>query len=79
MTLLLHLNSQNSFLFLQNNLVRRIVGMDSPTCPDKVLDLNNRYMVQFIRNHLGIGGQNDDLGLETLEPLKESLLKTLFD
>ena len=53
--------------------------MDSPTCPEKVLDLNNRYMVQFIRNHLGIGGQNDDLGHETLETLKESLLKTLFD
>lgn len=60
-------------------MVRRIVGMDSPTCPEKVLDLNNRYMVQFIRYHLGIGGTNDDLHLETLKPLKESLLKNLFE
>ena len=52
----------------QNQLARKIVGMHSETCPEIVIDLNNKMMVQFIWSHLGMPGDqeiDDDLEKKT--------------
>ena len=38
----------------QGSHMKRVVGVASETCPNKVMTLNNRLMVQFIRKHINL-------------------------
>jgi|FrelakmetLWP11LW_1041352.scaffolds.fasta_scaffold404937_1 hypothetical protein len=34
--------------------MKKILGMHSSTCPEMVMSLTNKLMVQFVRNHLDL-------------------------
>ena len=42
------------FNIFQGSHMKRVVGVASETCPNKVMTLNNRLMVQFIRKHINL-------------------------
>ena len=44
-----HYRDQFRFQF---SLVKKFVGLLSETCPETVIDLNNKLMVQFLWKHL---------------------------
>ncbi len=43
----------------QSPLVKKVIGMHSETCPEMVMSLNNRLMVQFLAEHLGLAADQD--------------------
>ena len=45
--------------FVQQTTLKRILGLYSKTCPEMVMNINNKLMVQFIFKHLGIDADPD--------------------
>jgi hypothetical protein len=47
-----HQNHIDAPFVLKGSRIKKMLGMHSDTCPDLVMGLNNKMMVQFIRKHL---------------------------
>ena len=60
----------------QNTMVRKVIGMHSETCPEIVLDVNNKLMVQFIWKHIH---EHHDAEVDHDIDQNKHLLKPLFD
>ena len=54
----------------QFSLVKKFVGLLSETCPETVIDLNNKLMVQFLWKHLSKVKRNANLILKHSLPLQ---------
>ena len=53
-TYITHFIRNMVFYYFQGSHMKRVVGVASETCPNKVMTLNNRLMVQFIRKHINL-------------------------
>lgn len=49
-----HQNHLDLTFFVQQTTLKRILGLYSKTCPEMVMNINNKLMVQFILKHVGI-------------------------
>jgi len=49
-----HQNIIDVPFIIRGSHMKRVVGVASETCPNKVMTLNNRLMVQFIRKHINL-------------------------
>jgi len=59
-----HQNTLDLPFIFQFSLVKKFVGLLSETCPETVIDLNNKLMVQFLWKHLskdGAGSSDSDV------------------
>ncbi|TRY77916.1 hypothetical protein TCAL_13122 [Tigriopus californicus] len=72
-----HQNHLDVPFILKAALIRKVVGMASKTCPEIVIDLNNKMMVQFLWKHLGL--LNDKDVDEDIKRLKQQYLADLLD
>merc|ERR1712179_396142 len=50
----IHQSYMDTPLMFKASFIKKIAGMHSLTCPDKVLAINNRLMLQFIWQRLGL-------------------------
>lgn len=48
-----HANHLDLPFLLQQTTLKRVLGLHSKTCPEVVMNLNNKLMVQFLFKHLG--------------------------
>eukprot|EP00095_Tigriopus_kingsejongensis_P006071 maker-scaffold917_size81461-snap-gene-0.9 protein:Tk06071 transcript:maker-scaffold917_size81461-snap-gene-0.9-mRNA-1 annotation:"hypothetical protein DAPPUDRAFT_208600" len=71
-----HQNHLDVPFILRAGFIRRVVGMASRTCPEVVIDLNNKMMVQYIWQNLG--KPNDREVDEEVLKLKEQYLADLI-
>ena len=68
-----HQNHLDLPFLVQHTALKRILGLHSKTCPDVVMSLNNKLMVQFIFKHMGLApdGEIDDYILRSSSLLQE--------
>jgi len=59
----------------RHTLLRKVLGMHSETCPETVIEMNNKLMVQFLRKHLG---QPADQDLDQDVQRRSELILPLF-
>ncbi len=55
--------------------IKKIIGMHSKTCPEIVIDLNNKLMVQFAWQRLG---KSSDAEVDEDVARQNDLIKDLF-
>jgi len=73
-----HQNTLDLPFIFQFSLVKKFVGLLSETCPETVIDLNNKLMVQFLWKHLpqdGAGSGDPDVDSDIAK--KSDLLEEL--
>jgi len=70
-----HQNHIDAPFVIKGARLRKMVGMHSETCPELVMELNNKLMVQFINKHLKI---TCDADIETDLKKHENLFRDGF-
>ena len=68
-----HQNHLDLPFLLQQTMIKRFLGLHSLTCPELVMNLNNKLMVQFLYKHLGVNAdaEIDDEILKNSSLIKE--------
>ena len=70
-----HQNHLDLPFLVQHKMLKRILGLYSDTCPEVVMNVNNKLMVQFIFKHLGLSA---DAEIDEVIAKNASLLKEGF-